>query len=769
MGVAAFIFCLIYAALLVQAIFGEAGVPGGSVPVAYSLLHGGAASVEVPPIPELFGIGGDLQLGLPLLSFALLPFLAFLIGGRIISSRASSALFLSAAAALSYGVIVGVVAALSGVTINTGGATISLSVAPFSAALWAALLALLGVAIGVAVTRGPWMPAWARQATRGAILATGVSLAGILLISAVVALVPQGGGEDGAGAPAQSSPGNLVPPEMSETPVPGGEGQAPGGVNTGGGDGAAVLAGIGMFFALLPAMLGTLWLVAHGLPVGVQNIPDLSQLPMVGQELTNLPLKVSLIGNWPLGAEWKALLIAPVAGLIVGGLISARGAAGSERWWRGALVALPYTAIAFVAAIATGITASASLMNVEVSAALRASLPWLLVLLPVGAGLGALGGLLARGESRQPRPQWAFRAATGASAILLLGSLPLLAAPLAFSAAQNQEFSQAPGPPPTTPGSSQAEENPSEGGSANSEIQVSDTSPGDSPASAFDDLLPVLQERTEAPIMLPATLPQGLENVAVDADREGEEYGILFLGQPTGNTVETFVGANSVGTFTATPEPESNPTNEFFEATRTEEIELPDGTPATLRRMEPTGTPANQGPYWEGTFEREGYTYTLTIELPDTSGDVAGRTLSSMVLADSADQGSEEPVGSRADLEQAVGDYYRAAGSKDWDYTYEYLDSETRSMFTEEEWRQKNQYFADLDETIYHVVSVNLDETSEEPIAEVQVRLTGEDGSSRVRTTYFVWEDGAWRHRFAQEEIDLFRPDLTYEEFLEVR
>lgn len=49
----------------------------------------------------------------------------------------------------------------------------------------------------------------------------------------------------------------------------------------------------------------------------------------------------------------------------------------------------------------------------------------------------------------------------------------------------------------------------------------------------------------------------------------------------------------------------------------------------------------------------------------------------------------------------------------------------------------------------------------------VRLRLTGEDGSSRIRTTYFVWEDGAWRHRFGQEEIDLFRPDLTYEEFVE--
>lgn len=136
-----------------------------------------------------------------------------------------------------------------------------------------------------------------------------------------------------------------------------------------------------------------------------------------------------------------------------------------------------------------------------------------------------------------------------------------------------------------------------------------------------------------------------------------------------------------------------------------------------------------------------------------------------MVPADAED--NEEPVGSEEELRQAVDDYYLAAGADEWEYTYEYLDSETKSMFTEEEWYQKNQYFTDLDDTTYHVLSVELAESSEEPIAEVQLRLTGEDGSSSVRTTYFVWENGAWRHRFGQEEIDLFRPDLSYEEFVE--
>ncbi len=45
--------------------------------------------------------------------------------------------------------------------------------------------------------------------------------------------------------------------------------------------------------------------------------------------------------------------------------------------------------------------------------------------------------------------------------------------------------------------------------------------------------------------------------------------------------------------------------------------------------------------------------------------------------------------------------------------------------------------------------------------------MTGKDGSTSVRNTYFVYENGSWKHRFGQEEKDLFMPDRSYEEFLE--
>lgn len=124
-----------------------------------------------------------------------------------------------------------------------------------------------------------------------------------------------------------------------------------------------------------------------------------------------------------------------------------------------------------------------------------------------------------------------------------------------------------------------------------------------------------------------------------------------------------------------------------------------------------------------------------------------------------------------AEAEEAANDYYQAAGIDDWAFTYDNLAAETQSLFSEEEWSQKNQWYADQDDTIYHIESVDLTEQSLEanPVVDVEVRLTGEDGSSFVRDTAFTLEDGSWKHIFLEEEIQSFRPDLTYEEFLEVQ
>ena len=45
-------------------------------------------------------------------------------------------------------------------------------------------------------------------------------------------------------------------------------------------------------------------------------------------------------------------------------------------------------------------------------------------------------------------------------------------------------------------------------------------------------------------------------------------------------------------------------------------------------------------------------------------------------------------------------------------------------------------------------------------------RLTYGDGSTSSRTTYFVYEDGEWKHQSSQEEYDLFMLDASYKEFV---
>ncbi len=62
-----------------------------------------------------------------------------------------------------------------------------------------------------------------------------------------------------------------------------------------------------------------------------------------------------------------------------------------------------------------------------------------------------------------------------------------------------------------------------------------------------------------------------------------------------------------------------------------------------------------------------------------------------------------------------------------------------------------------------------MDETSQEPLAEVAVRLTGEDGSSSLRETYFVYENGEWLHRFGQEEKDLYGPGVPFDEWVDAQ
>lgn len=129
----------------------------------------------------------------------------------------------------------------------------------------------------------------------------------------------------------------------------------------------------------------------------------------------------------------------------------------------------------------------------------------------------------------------------------------------------------------------------------------------------------------------------------------------------------------------------------------------------------------------------------------------------------SADYGLE-PEG-EDQVREAVEQYYYAVDYEQWGYTYYNLDSESKALFTEEEWTQKNQWYADNEQL--ELDSMQIDVTMDGSTgAEVTVDRTFTDGSSITRETYFVWEDGWWRHRLTEEEKEIFMPGVTYEEFV---
>lgn len=156
--------------------------------------------------------------------------------------------------------------------------------------------------------------------------------------------------------------------------------------------------------------------------------------------------------------------------------------------------------------------------------------------------------------------------------------------------------------------------------------------PADAPPDpAFDLLLPTLEERTTAPIILPAELPDEFGYFAVDGALSGSSWGLWFGITPPDDPVGGWSGAETVGALTAIPasEPEEN---EYFEATSTETVQLPDGTDATLSRMEPVGEPGAYGPHWQGEFEKGGHVYSLTTTSTEIEKEAVRQFLSTMVV-----------------------------------------------------------------------------------------------------------------------------------------
>jgi hypothetical protein len=189
------------------------------------------------------------------------------------------------------------------------GATIRYAADPLSAAWRALLLATVGALLGAAFSHGPLLPERLRQVLRGTFAAIGISLVVAVLLTVILVVV-----QGAEAAPQQVADSQATQLVGEDSPT------------------GETMAEVGALFALLPAAMGTLWLFAHGLPMGLQGAQDLASVPLIGAALADAPLQVSLLGNWPGENAWRLLLLGPVIGLVAGGMLAARGAPRNEQW-----------------------------------------------------------------------------------------------------------------------------------------------------------------------------------------------------------------------------------------------------------------------------------------------------------------------------------------------------------------------------------------------------------------------------------------------------
>jgi serine/threonine protein kinase/class 3 adenylate cyclase len=129
---------------------------------------------------------------------------------------------------------------------------------------------------------------------------------------------------------------------------------------------------------------------------------------------------------------------------------------------------------------------------------------------------------------------------------------------------------------------------------------------------------------------------------------------------------------------------------------------------------------------------------------------------------------SEKNDSSEAELRVAVDDYYKAVDRQDWNYAYDNLDSQTRQKYARDEYVQKNQYLANVDPVARSSPEIASKVSTSSPV-EVKLTQTFRSGSTKSRTTYFVWEDDAWKHRFSQQDDDIFLPNASYDEFVRAK
>jgi Domain of unknown function (DUF4352) len=144
----------------------------------------------------------------------------------------------------------------------------------------------------------------------------------------------------------------------------------------------------------------------------------------------------------------------------------------------------------------------------------------------------------------------------------------------------------------------------------------------------------------------------------------------------------------------------------------------------------------------------------------------AAQTASPSASPSASASAAQVPAGSETEVVEAAEDYYQAVDQENWAYTYDNLDSQTQSMFAEEEWYAKNQWFADNEGLELATMDVVVNGAPSDPVVSVTVYRTFKDGTSITRDTLFVSEGGVWKHRFTEEEIAIFMPGVPYEQFV---
>jgi beta-lactam-binding protein with PASTA domain len=124
----------------------------------------------------------------------------------------------------------------------------------------------------------------------------------------------------------------------------------------------------------------------------------------------------------------------------------------------------------------------------------------------------------------------------------------------------------------------------------------------------------------------------------------------------------------------------------------------------------------------------------------------------------------KEETSSEEKLRTTVEDYYEAVDSQNWNYTYDNLDSQTKQRYTRDEYVRKNQYLASVDPVVQSSPKITSEISTSSPV-EVTLNQSFK-GGAKSRVTYFVWEDGSWKHRFSQQDDAIFLPEASYDEFV---